>query len=149
MTMRNVQGKSLVELMILMAICAIFTALIFGANGGCLIGCNEDYSEGERTGVVTKLSYKGFSKKTWEGEMNLGGFSSDVKGNLQANLWSFTVPEDDEDNRKIIQEAQRTQRAIVIRYKEWMIRPGCQTDSGYIVQSVEFVKTDRKEGDKR
>lgn len=149
MTMRRVDGKSLIEVLVIMTIAGILFALAFGGCRGCIIGCNDGYSEGERTGIVTKLSYKGFGYKTWEGEMNLGGLASDAKGNLQANIWQFTVPVEDEDSRKFIQEAQRTQKPVVIRYKEWMIRPVRETDSGYMVQSVEFVKADKKEGDKR
>ena len=34
------------------------------------------YSEGERTGVVQKLSYKGIVCKSYEGEQLLGGLRS-------------------------------------------------------------------------
>lgn len=134
------KGFTLTELLIVLTILAILFSLVLGGRGGCMIGCNDSYSEGERVGVVSKFSNKGWQYKTWEGELVLGGLTSGAKGQLEANVWQFTVPEEDEESRKVIQEAQRSQRPVVIRYKEWMIRPGCQTDSGYMVQSVEFVK---------
>jgi prepilin-type N-terminal cleavage/methylation domain-containing protein len=136
------RGVTLLEILIVITIIGILASLLFGARGGCIIGCNSDYSEGERVGVVTKLSLKGWNYKTWEGEMNLGGLAANSQGQLEANVWHFTVPEGDEDSLKLIKEAQRTQKPVIIKYKQWMIRPGCQTDSGYIVQGAEYVKTE-------
>lgn len=136
-------GFTLVELLTVIAILAILASLLLSAKGGCMIGCNSDYSEGERVGIVTKLSYKGWNYKTWEGQMNLGGMVAGSKGNLETNVWNFTIPDADEEILKLIKEAQRTQKPVIIKYKEWMVRPGCQTDSGYIVQSAEFVKTEK------
>lgn len=137
-------GKSPVEVFVIMAIAAIFAALVFGSKG-CPVGCNDSYSEGERVGIVTKISIRGWRYKTWEGEMNLGGLTSNANGQIETNVWRFTVPEEDEASLKLLQEAQRSQKPVIVKYKEWMIRPGCQTDSGYIVQGVEYVKTDSKE----
>jgi pilin/secretion family protein with methylation motif len=139
--MKN-KGITLVEVMLIITIIGILLALCFSARGGCLVGCNSDYSEGERVGVITKLSLKGWNYKTWEGQMNLGGMVQDTEGKLATNVWNFTVPEGDEDSLKLLKEAQRTQKPVIIRYKEWMIRPGCQTDSGYIVQGAEYVKVE-------
>lgn len=141
MSMKTPRGFTLIELMIVLAILGILFALVVG-QGGCLVGCNDSYSDGERVGVVTKLSHKGWQYKTWEGEMNLGGLASNSEGHLQANIWAFTITEEDEANLKLIQDAQRSQKPIIIRYKQWMVRPKCQTDSGYIVQSAEFVKAE-------
>jgi len=72
--------------------------------------------------------------------MNLGGMVSNSQGHLETNVWHFTIPDEDETSLKLLQEAQRTQKPVIVKYKEWMIRPGCQTDSGYMVQSAEYVK---------
>lgn len=45
------------------------------------------YSDGERTGVITKFSHKGMLIKTWEGELNMGGFD---QGGV-ATIWAFSV----------------------------------------------------------
>lgn len=140
--MKN-RGFTLVELMVVICIIGICLALIFG-SGGCFVGCNADYSEGERVGTVIKLSHKGWQYKTWEGELNLGGLAQNSQGQLEANVWEFTVPETDEATLKFIQEAQRSQKPVIIKYKQWMIRPRTETDSGYIVQGAEYVKSSEK-----
>lgn len=142
MSMKTNRGFTLAEILIVICILGLILSLIVG-KGGCLIGCNDSYSEGERVGIVTKLSLKGFQYKTWEGEMNLGGLASNSEGRLEANIWAFTIPDESKESLMIIQEAQRTQKPVVIRYKEWMIRPRCTTDSGYMVQSVEYVKSEK------
>lgn len=141
--MKTTRGVTLIEVMTIITIVGLMAALLLGKNGGCMVGCNDSYSEGERVGIVSKFSNKGWQNKTWEGELVLGGLTSGAKGQLEANVWQFTVPDEDEESRKMIQEAQRSQKPVVIRYKEWMVRPGCQTDSGYMVQSVEFVKPEK------
>lgn len=142
MNMKTNRGFTLIELVIVIVVMTFFLALIVG-QGGCLIGCNDSYSEGERVGIVTKLSHKGWQYKTWEGEMNLGGLASNSEGHLEANIWAFTIPDEDEKTLKLIQDAQRMQKPIVIRYKQWMIKPRCTTDSGYMVQSAEYVKAEK------
>jgi hypothetical protein len=69
--------------------------------------------------------------------------TANSQGHLETNVWRFTVPDEDEASLKLLQEAQRTQKPVIVKYKEWMIRPGCQTDSGYIVQGVEYVKLEK------
>lgn len=133
-------GVTLFEVIIVITIIALMAGILLGARGGCLIGCSPDYSHGTRVGVVTKFSSKGFSYKTWEGELLLGGVVEGAHGTVQANVWKFTVPDEDDESRKKIEEALKTQKPVIIEYSEWMVRPSCQTDSGYIVKSVEFVK---------
>lgn len=135
---------TLIEILFMLAICSTLLLLIFG-NLGCPVGCGSGYSEGERTGIVTKISYKGIVSKTWEGEMNMGGMTSDF-GKTQVNVWNFTVKEKDEELLKKIQEAQKTQKAITLTYSEWLIRPSFQTDSGCFITEAEFVKETKKEG---
>ena len=141
--MRTNRGVTLLEVIYTIMIVGICLALCFGTRG-CPVGCNDSYSEGERVGVVTKISHKGWQNKTWEGEMNLGGMVSNSQGHLETNVWHFTIPDEDETSLKLLQEAQRTQKPVIVKYKEWMIRPGCQTDSGYMVQSAEYVKSGGK-----
>lgn len=136
---------TLIELIVWISIIGIFGAILLSGKG-CLIGCNSDYSEGERVGIVTKLSIKGWQYKTWEGEMNLGGLAAKANGQLEANVWKFTVPKEDDATLNLLQNAQRTQKPVIIRYKQWMLRPVTQTDSGYIVQSAEYVKDEAPKG---
>jgi hypothetical protein len=97
-------------------------------------GCGENYSEGERTGVVTKLSKKGLFYKTWEGEMNVGGMRADVNGNLSANIFEFTI--NDDAILTQVQDAQRANKTVTLLYKQWFAKPNFKTDSGYIIRGI-------------
>src|SRR5258708_31364392 len=48
-------------------------------------------SVGYRMGLLTKFSYKGYSMKSWEGQLMLGSNSSMYDG---INPWSFSIPEE-------------------------------------------------------
>jgi hypothetical protein len=47
------------------------------------------YSEGERAGVVSKFSRKGYVFKTYEGELNVG--AQGQVSNMNQNIWAFTL----------------------------------------------------------
>ena len=70
------------------------------------------YSEGERTGVVTKFSHKGMAIKTWEGELNMGGFDQGGVG----SSWAFSV--NDPEVVKKVQEAQRAGGRWTLMYRQ-------------------------------
>ena len=111
---------------------AIVVALVIGSN---IFGCMESYSEGDRSGVVTKVSKKGIFVKTWECEMNLGGMvNGGEDSGMVANIWRFTV--DDEDVLARIQEAQKARKPVTLEYRQWLVSPRFRTDSGYIIRSI-------------
>lgn len=100
-----------------------------------LTGFMPGYSEGERAGIVTKVSRKGVIWKTWECEMNLGGMlNKGDDGGMVSNIWSFTV-QDDEVLKKV-QELQRSGKRATLRYTQWFLPPMPQTSSGYMVEEV-------------
>ena len=49
------------------------------------------YSNGYRAGEIIKFMLKGFVFKTYEGEMNLGGFRDNDQGEVTPTIWSFSV----------------------------------------------------------
>jgi len=116
-------------------VCAGVVAVVMGA-AGCMTGCGEGYSEGTRTGVITKFSRKGITFKSFEGEMNLGGMrqQNDANGNAQMvpNVWEFHASDAIAPK---VEEAQRAGRPVSIRYRQWVVSPLTQ-DSGYDVVSV-------------
>lgn len=107
-----------------------------------LAGCF-DYSDGDRSGVVTKLSRKGFICKTWEGSMNLGGMknitvtSSDGKSSMDQvvpNTFDFTI----EDTSLIpkVQAALNSGARITVTYRQELMS-FCRSDSGsYFITAV-------------
>lgn len=106
-----------------------------------LSGCNINYSDGSRVGVVNKLSKKGLLCKTWEGEMMLGGLRSqtDKDGNTSqvANVWGFTVtsPRDVE----ALQAVMESGKTVRVTYHETVLSTPCTTESGYWVEKVEVL----------
>ncbi len=100
------------------------------------------YSEGERVGVITKLSHKGLFCKTWEGEMNLGGFknvsSKDNEGrsttSMVANVFEFSVT--DPEIVAQIQEAMNQGETVGLMYSQMLIHNPCVSGTGYIITGV-------------
>jgi len=102
----NNNGRSVLRGILGMAV--IGCLLIGGCCGGCMLVTDISYSDGERTGTITKFSHKGLIWKTYEGEMSLGGFRNQGdKGGVVANVWEFSV---DKDNKEIIQQIEEAQR---------------------------------------
>lgn len=120
---------------------AVVAVGVFGALGrGCCVGCGEGYSDGERTGIVSKFSRKGLVYKSWEGELNCGGLRQQTAADGKsvetvANVWAFHAS-DREAAR--LQEVMRRGEAVTIRYRQWFHSPITQT-SDYDVLEVTAV----------
>jgi hypothetical protein len=63
--------------------------IIGGAWAYSYLSLHWSYSEGERVGVLQKLSRKGWVCKTWEGELALY-----VVSGVAPQIWTFTVRDD-------------------------------------------------------
>lgn len=104
-----------------------------------------DYSDGDRTGTVTKLSRSGMFCKTWEGQMLMGGLkkvtnlSSDGKSSVDtmaANTFEFTVEDDHLDLIPKIQAAMDSGQRITLTYRKELIS-FCRSDSdSYFITAV-------------
>jgi len=114
-------------------------AIIAGVAGlgllgyGCAGGCGEGYSDGERAGVVLKVSKRGLLMKSWEGELNLGGVSQGEGGIVVPNVWRFSATGDAVAAKLL--EASRDGRRVSVVYRQWMVKPLSQ-DTGYTVVGV-------------
>ncbi len=97
------------------------------------IGCAPHYSDGTRTGVVTKISHKGILWKTWEGQLNFGGMVQGDKG-MVANVWDFTV--ESPSLVDTLNQAAASGKQVSLHYHQYLKRPVQSTDSGYMVDEV-------------
>lgn len=89
----------------------------------CSQGVGSEYSEGERTGVVIRMSKRGIFWKSWEGMMHLGAGSSDgtANGLMVPVPWEFSST--DPSVVPVLQEAARTGKRVTLRYKQWFWKP--------------------------
>lgn len=88
------------------------------------------YSEGDRTGIITKFSYKGFPIKTWEGELLQGGI-----GEGGGNVWEFSVSEP--EIVKKVQKAQRTTDRWTLHYKQQLFVQSWKGKTSHFVVKVQ------------
>lgn len=88
-------------------------------------GCAPNYSEGERVGLVTKLSNKGLIWKSWEGSMNQGGMKevTDDKGRASVVPNTFDFNASDPAVIEKLRDAAKTGRRVELVYRQWFIAP--------------------------
>lgn len=125
---------TLIEVMICVAIFGILAVVFVVPVATKIVGWDSEYSSGERTGVVTKISKKGFIFKTWEGEMNLGGIGTDGGGSAVPNLWRFSVT--DESVVKQVTAAAATGGKTTLTYTELYKTTFKQGETDYLILSV-------------
>src|SRR6187549_3359500 len=66
--------------------------------------CGITYSEGTRSGVLTKISKRGYVFKTYEGELNVGGLNQGDGTIMPLSIFHFSVGNEDVYNH--LQESQ-------------------------------------------
>jgi len=100
---------------------AVTLLILAGLTLG-LRGIYSGYSQGERTGTVTKVSRKGLIWKSWEGQMALGGFRAAENGaGVVSNVWEFSTT--DYALALELQAASEAGEPITLRYHEWLSGP--------------------------
>lgn len=100
-------------------------------------GCMPNYSNGERVGVVNKVSYKGVIWKDYATQVNLGGLkqvSNDSGTSYVANVWNASTR--DPEIAKQLETAASTGTPVRITYRQWLMAPPT-VSSDYIVIKVE------------
>lgn len=100
--------------------------ILFGV--GMTGGCGRGYSDGDRSGVVVKLSRKGVIWKSWEGEMRLGGDQ-----NVTSGSWVFSVRDDSLVSP--LQSSLNTGKRVTVHYTQWLHQP-IEMESDYEVLKV-------------
>lgn len=97
--------------------------------------CGISYSEGTHSGVLYKISKKGFVFKTYEGELNLGGFSEGDGTVMSQKIWNFSV-----SDKEMFDELNAFQgKRIVVDYKEVIRVFFWQGETRYFVTNVKLL----------
>ncbi len=94
------------------------------------------YSDGERAGTISKFSRRGFLFKTYEGVLNVGGFSGET-GSLTPQYFDFSVKEDAVATQ--ITDAVKSGQRVTLHYEEKIIRLPWNGDTKYYITSVELI----------
>ncbi len=113
----------------LVTIIIVFIAYIFI--------CGLTYSSGTRTGVVIKVSQKGYVFKTYEGALNLGGFSQGEGTIMVRNIWNFSIPRNDTAIYNAITRSEGKQMRL--HYKEVIHHFFWQSETPYFITKAEPV----------
>lgn len=94
------------------------------------------YSDGERAGTVSKFSRRGFIFKTYEGVLNVGGFSGET-GSLTPQYFDFSVK--DEAVAKQITDAVKTGQRVTLHYEEKILKFPWNGETKYYITGVEVI----------
>lgn len=99
------------------------------------------YSSGTRTGLLRKLSHKGYVFKTWEGELQMSALISPAEANgtvAGGNVWSFSVKDDAAVQG--LQEAERTGKRVTVHYTEYTKQLFWRGETKYFVDGVTLIQ---------
>lgn len=95
------------------------------------------YSDGTRAGYLIKVSHKGVVFKTFEGQLNLGGFSADAQdGGIVGNIWAFSVADRDIYEKLQELEGEKVKLHYRQRYRSFF----WQGKTTYFVHKVEGLE---------
>lgn len=97
-----------------------------------------NFSHGKRAGKVIKLSKKGYIFKTYEGQLNTGGFS-EGNGDITSSIWFFSVKRDNEKVLEELDEAIDGGYRVKLYYDEKYVKIPFLGDTKYFVTDVERV----------
>lgn len=104
-------------------------------TAGLCAGCGQNYSNGERVGVVTKLSEKGIIFKSWEGEM-LIALPVAVAGTTQPEKFTFNVATEAVDQ---VKKAMASGQRVEVVYRQWFLSPPT-IDNEHVVTAVKSAE---------
>lgn len=97
--------------------------------------CGLTYSEGTRSGVLTKVSKKGIIFKTYEGELNVGGLNQGDGTIMPLSIFKFSARE-----KSLYDQLEAAQgKKVVLHYKQVIKNFFWQGESDYFVYQVSPV----------
>ncbi len=118
-----------IVLIVLFGIIAVFSFSYWGT-----------YSEGIRSGMVVKISKKGWIFKTYEGQLNLQTFGANKSPNMVSESFEFSVDPDKQDVIKVLEEASLSGERVSLKYSERLAKFFWRGDTKYFVTEVERLK---------
>lgn len=123
--------------MIAILLCVLFFvgSFIICACGGL----NIPFSEGQRTGIVYKLSKKGLIHKTWEGQMSLQMMTRNSEGQLVNEVFRFSVSDDAVAHQ--INAAAVRNEPLTLHYTQYFLRGWDKGGTGYDVTGVKSINS--------
>ena len=115
------------------------TVLIFAIYSAFIL--YYPYSDGTRTGILRKLSHKGYVFKTWEGELQMSALITPAEANgsvAGGNVWEFSVKERVAVEK--LQEAERTGKRVTVHYVEYTKQLFWRGETKYFVDGVTLIQ---------
>jgi hypothetical protein len=97
------------------------------------------FSEGTRTGVLQKLSHKGYVLKTWEGELQMRGVITPQDGapmNMGGNIWQFSVGRGEDAVVQALQAAEAKGSRVTLHYTQYSRQFSWRGETAYFVTKV-------------
>ena len=101
-----------------------------------VVGDDYTYSEGARSGVVTKFSQKGVLFKTYEGELAMDGFKANANSGL-SNVFEFSVM--DTSLVDDMEAARDSGQRVKIPYTQTLSHLPWKRDTDYKATGIEVV----------
>ncbi|MBI3219716.1 MAG: 6-phosphogluconate dehydrogenase [Bacteroidetes bacterium] len=118
-----------IVIILLVAVVALFSFSYWGT-----------YSDGIRSGMVVKISKKGWVFKTYEGQLNLQTFGANKSPNLVSESFEFSVESDQQAVIKALEEASLSGERVSLKYEERLAKFFWRGDTKYFVTEVERLK---------
>lgn len=115
----------------------IFFLLLIAGLGIYYFVCGLTYSEGTRSGILTKVSKRGFLFKTYEGELNIGGLNQGDGTIMPATVFYFST-----QSKTVYDKLESMQgRKVVLHYRQVIKNLFWQGDTDYFVHEVTLAHT--------
>lgn len=97
--------------------------------------CGLTYSEGTRSGILTKVSKKGYVFKTFEGELNIGGIDQGDGTIMPMTIFKFSI----EDEKTYHKLDSLQGRKVIVHYNQVIKNFFWQGETDYFVDDAKAM----------